>query len=105
MTSAHSPRIEQLLARGRAELGLGGGHRSTPKLGEISIAVVDHGDRYILTDSHPDGMRVHIRKPATAEAVNDAVREAIAHNSDWFADALTTNLPIDEETETDHDHL
>ncbi|MEV6258431.1 hypothetical protein AB0L97_34755 [Nocardia sp. NPDC051911] len=104
MTSAYSPRIEQLLARGRAELGRGG-HRSTPKLGEISIAVVDHGDRYILTDSHPDGMRVHIRKPATAEAVNDAIREAIAHNSDWFADVLTTNLPIDDETETDHDHL
>ncbi|WP_063046269.1 hypothetical protein [Nocardia pseudovaccinii] len=104
MTSAYSPRIEQLLARGRAELGIGG-RGSTPKLGELSIALVDHGDRYVLTDSHPDGMRVHIGKPATAEAVNDAIREAIAHNSDWIADALTTNLPNDEETETDHDQL
>jgi hypothetical protein len=93
--SAYSPHVEQLLAhRPRADLG----RLSTPKLGEISIALVDVGDRYVLTDSDPDGMRVHIRKPSTFEAVNDVIREAIAHNSDWIADALTALL-TDEEDE------
>ncbi|MFE9328829.1 hypothetical protein ACIHDR_48400 [Nocardia sp. NPDC052278] len=103
MTSAYSPHVEQQLLARRVLAGLIGVRRSTPRLGEISIALVDADDRYVLTDSHPDGMRVHLRKTATTEEINDAIREAIAHNSDWIADALTTNLPIDEETETDHD--
>lgn len=69
--------------------------RTTPKLGEISFALCDLDDRYILADSKSDGMRMHIPKPTTTEAIQACIREALRHNVHYIADVLTENLPDD----------
>jgi hypothetical protein len=72
------------------------------QIGELRLGLVDDDGRYVLRDSHRDGIRVHIPTSAPAQEVTDTVRAAIIRNADWIADVLTTNLAADEPALSTH---